>query len=108
MLDWIGDIGGLYDGLIGLIRLFIGPFTTFIYRTELLERFFNVPSRSSEKNTKSCLKEWRIKRKMHAKADAIITKQLDLVKFVKQQRLLLAVALVNLNSPQQRIVRNLS
>ena len=47
MLDWVGDIGGLYDGLIGLIRLFIGPFATYIYRTELLERFFNVPIRSS-------------------------------------------------------------
>ena len=82
MLELIGDIGGLYDGLLGLISLFIGPFSAYVYEAELLERFFNVPSRPSEKNANSCLKEWLIKRKMRSKADAIIIKQLDLVKFV--------------------------
>ena len=47
MLEWIGDIGGLYDGLSGLISLFIAPIATFIYKAELLKLLFTVPNRPS-------------------------------------------------------------
>ena len=47
MLEWIGDIGGLYDGLSGLISLFIAPIATFIYKAELLKLLFTVPKRPS-------------------------------------------------------------
>ena len=39
-LDWLGDVGGLYDGLNLIVRLVLMllPFTNFFFREELLQR----------------------------------------------------------------------
>ena len=36
ILDWFGDVGGLYDGLKILAALFVSPVATFALKTELL------------------------------------------------------------------------
>lgn len=35
-LEWIGDVGGLYDGMSLIARIFIGPLTIFTLNSELL------------------------------------------------------------------------
>ena len=40
LLDWLGDIGGLFDALRILVGSLIAPFTTQILKVELLSSVF--------------------------------------------------------------------
>ena len=40
LLDWIGDIGGLFDGLTLLVGKFIAPIAAIALRAELLTSNF--------------------------------------------------------------------
>ena len=47
-LEWIGDVGGLFDGLILLANYFVAPIATFSLRSILLsENFIQVKSMRS-------------------------------------------------------------
>ena len=39
-LDWLGDVGGLFDGLVLFSRWFISPFVIFSLRSKLLSYLF--------------------------------------------------------------------
>ena len=39
-LDWIGDVGGLYDGLRYLFGMIIAPYSSFALQSKLLVSFF--------------------------------------------------------------------
>jgi len=39
-LDWLGDLGGLYDALAHTLRFLISPFSAFAVQTTLLTKFF--------------------------------------------------------------------
>ena len=40
MLEWLGDIGGLFEGLIYITRFLIGPLASYAMRAELLSQVF--------------------------------------------------------------------
>ena len=43
-LEWLGDVGGLFDGLRLIAQLVIGPFSAFALKAELLKKFFRLSS----------------------------------------------------------------
>ena len=45
---------------------------------------------------------------MQARANSLISRELDMVKFFQQRRMLLATALATLTPPQRRVAQNLS
>ena len=50
MLEWIGDIGGLFDGLTLLVGKFIAPIAAFALQAELLTlNFRQVETEDSSK-----------------------------------------------------------
>ena len=54
ILDCLGDIGGLIDGLVLLCKMIMLPFTAFNLKSFLLTIMFRlVPSRSSNKEIDS-------------------------------------------------------
>ena len=105
LLDLMGDIGGLYDGLFLLIKGIIRPIAALTLNSKLLRLVFKLvkskgndvdetthPSQIPKKNffhsIALCGRKSRY-RKMTDRADFMIKKQLDLVKFVHKQRLLM-------------------
>ena len=40
LLDWLGDVGGLFDGLILMTRWFVSPLVVFALRAKLLSQIF--------------------------------------------------------------------
>ena len=44
LLDWLGDVGGLYDGLHLLIHYFVVPLGAYALKVELLTSTFNTNS----------------------------------------------------------------
>lgn len=48
MLEWIGDIGGLYDGLKVIFSILVGPASAFAMSSKLLTSLFSfIPSREN-------------------------------------------------------------
>ena len=41
-LEWLGDVGGLYDGLKILIFLILSPISAFALKTEVLVSIFHI------------------------------------------------------------------
>ena len=92
----MGDVGGLYDGLGSLIHLLLKPLAVMALNSELLTLAFKlvkgkstdetaqriqIPERIFFLSISLCGKRSRY-RKMLDRADATITRHLDLVKFV--------------------------
>ena len=40
MLEWLGDVGGLFDGLRAIGKSVVRPFAVFALQTELLSKLF--------------------------------------------------------------------
>ena len=40
MLEWLGDVGGLFDGLLNLGKFIAGPVSIFAMKAELLSKMF--------------------------------------------------------------------
>ena len=40
MLDWLGDVGGLYDALLLIMQFITLPISTFALRSKLLSSLF--------------------------------------------------------------------
>ena len=47
-LEWLGDVGGLFDGLGLIFRVLIGPFSAFAVKAELLTKIFKLSGSSIE------------------------------------------------------------
>ena len=116
MLDFTGDIGGLYDGLSLIIKRMIRPLATLALNSKLLTLFFKhvkgkgdeteettqptqIPKKNFFLSIALCGRKNRY-RKMIDRAEFMIKKQLDLVQFVHQQRLLMLNLLTTLTMPQ--------
>ena len=41
-LEWLGDVGGLFDGLSLIIHIILGPIIAFMTKSELLRLFSRV------------------------------------------------------------------
>ena len=110
VLEWVGDVGGLFDGLGMIARMFMGPFSAFAMKAEILSVIFKQSSQAgkSEPTSQSSLhrnlkeiprekclaylmalfcKKRRRYNKMLERAEESITRQLDLVKYLKLQRM---------------------
>lgn len=96
ILDLIGDIGGFYDGFSLIISRLIKPIALIALNSELLTLAFKllkgkptdetmtrsqIPKQNGCLSIMICGKRSRY-RKMVDRADSMITKQLDLVKFL--------------------------
>ena len=42
MLEWVGDIGGLFDGLSLIVRLIIAPVAAIAMKAKLLSQLFRL------------------------------------------------------------------
>ena len=48
-LEWLGDVGGLFDALLVIGRFFVGPAAAFALNSELLTQVFRkAPKKKSE------------------------------------------------------------
>ena len=98
-LEFLGDVGGLFDGLKILAVIFVGPVSQFTMKATLLQQNFNFvtsgPQQTSTRisaqpflsNIKCCRKNNRYVMMLN-KAESRMTKQLDLEKFMQRQILL--------------------
>ena len=48
LLDWLGDLGGLYDALQHICRVMIGPISAFTLNSSLLTSLFRLKERDSD------------------------------------------------------------
>ena len=44
-MDWLGDLGGLYDALVHTLRLLMGPISSFALNSAVLSSFFRFKER---------------------------------------------------------------
>ena len=42
LLDWLGDLGGLFDAMRYIAHVLVLPFASFALRTSLLSSFFRI------------------------------------------------------------------
>lgn len=49
LLDWLGDLGGLYDALLHICAVFISPVSAFTLHTTLLTSFFRFKEKTTDK-----------------------------------------------------------
>ena len=42
MLEWLGDVGGLFDGLKLIAQFIVGPLAAFTLNSELLSQIFMI------------------------------------------------------------------
>ena len=57
ILDFLGDAGGLYDGLIILSRIFVSPFGVIMMQTKLYNHFSRLSASSNESLRTSNIKK---------------------------------------------------
>ena len=112
MLEWIGDVGGLSDGLFRLAGWLIAPFVSYSLKMSLLTL---LPSQKTimidaKPKTSSFCCNWRrnirTKRVEMLKAEKSLTKHLDLAKFLQRQRLLVITSLISMSSSQLNTIES--
>ena len=86
-LEWLGDVGGLFDGLKLFIRLLTGPAAAFAMKIELLKHVFNVKDDSFQSfflhSIKSCCRRKSQFSKLLDRTEHRVARELDLVKFIR-------------------------
>ena len=92
MLDWLGDIGGLFDALRLMALYLIAPISTYALKQKLMAHTFVIEEKqdSSKSQFFHCLCCSQKRTKYHAemrKASRVVVKELDLVKFIEQRRM---------------------
>lgn len=50
LLDWLGDLGGLYDALLHICGIIISPLSAYTLQATLLSSFFRFKERSNKNN----------------------------------------------------------
>jgi len=104
ILEWFGDVGGLFEGLKLIAAIFMTPLANFAAKSKLLTATFKkvvtLPDYFLTRDNRH--------RRMVDKNDSTINKQLDLINFVKRQRMLLLTALFSLNSKQKNLMSRIS
>lgn len=49
ILDWLGDLGGLYDALFLIVKVILSPISVFSLHSTLLSGFFSFRRSNDEK-----------------------------------------------------------
>ena len=52
LLEWLGDVGGLYDGELLIGRFIVGPLADFAVSSALLTKIFSLAPRNKTSKTK--------------------------------------------------------
>ena len=116
----MGDVGGLAEALYLLTLHFVQPISVIVMKSNLLSLFFKlvkgrdadmlerseIPYRGFLRSAACCGKSRY--RRMIDRANSLITRQLDLVKFVHRQRMLVLAALASMNKSQRNFRDDLS
>ena len=120
LLEWVGDIGGLYDGLSLLVNYFVSPFASFVLRQILLSENFSQVKKSTHSNSVTyekiasqscfrslscCFRKKNRYRRMLDRSESTIMRQLDMAQFLRQQKIQI-FAILTLLSPQQLFLIN--
>ena len=114
MLELMGDVGGLLDGLKIVGGFFVTPIASFALRVKLLASGFKLLGAKNTVVTEgiwfpcAITREQRRYSKLRMSAEHRITKQLDLFSFLRQQRMLFLALLSNIKADKQKIIRRLS
>ena len=135
MLEWVGDVGGLYDGLIVSAQTLLSPLALYALKEMLASSILGQSSRreavASEKNKAKhegrdsqessdetkyrsrrslcrTMKQRRHQKAFLSKVNAWTVKQFDLVKFLKMQRMTFLTSMTTLNAAQRRKIEQLS
>mmetsp|Transcript_17889 Transcript_17889/g.22478 ORF Transcript_17889/g.22478 Transcript_17889/m.22478 type:complete len:91 (+) Transcript_17889:941-1213(+) len=85
MLDYLSDVGGLFDALAVIGNMIVSPFAAHALRNQLTSLVET--DRAQEQTTKTfyCKQAW--KRHIYlAKVEQIVSEQLDLTKFIARQK----------------------
>ena len=75
VLEWLGDIGGLFEGLSLIASHLVAPAAAYVMRAELLSKLFE----PSESDQNCCTHLRKLKR-----AESKIERELDLIYLVKR------------------------
>ena len=86
LLEWLGDVGGLFDGLVLIAHFSTSPIVVFALKTELLNGV--QASKGKEKASEKCCDLFksnirRQNRRKINKAYELVTQELDLIKFLR-------------------------
>ena len=107
MLEWVGDVGGLLDGLSLLAYIFMLPFTAFTMEAKLFsqtQQKETTSQRSIIQNFIGCMKQDRLYRRQLKKNIIEVRHQLDLVKFIERQQTLMISVLALLSGRQTTLI----
>ena len=122
-LEWLGDIGGLFDGLYLITKIFISPVVTFALHSKIMTFIFRLDKAGATEKVESdevdrkipnlsgkferiasqsfiktliCQKRSKYKKMLKLTKREMI-KQMDLIRYLKLQRTFLLSLLVALN-----------
>ena len=99
ILDWLGDIGGLREALIVIGRNFVAPIAAFAMQGKLFYSFYRKNKKQDVgSNTTCCNFLNKRHRRLRKSREQVVTKQLDLLKLIQRQRILLMAFLVTLDT----------
>ena len=122
MLEWLGDIGGLFEGLNGIGYFLVAPLAAFAMKMELLTSTFSfakkrydslkpptaIPEQSFASSMLCCETKNRRYKKMLRRAEGQVVRQLDLVELLHRQRMIQLAVLVMLPPHSAKVITNLS
>ena len=109
LLDWFGDVRSLFDGLKLIGYFLVAPFASFNLRQQLPSLGFKINLHKPVQILPCAItRSQRRYNKVLARVEATITRQLDLVNFLRQQKMLLLSFLSMLSAPQQKYIRQLA
>ena len=131
-MEWLGDVGGLFDGLHLLVGPFMAPISAYALKLLLLASAYRDSSQSATSSTQrfssisyvskesdvrkagnndsqgSLPRRWLRHRALITKAETECVNKLDLVKFYTTQRFSVLTSLASLNADQRQRLQKLS
>lgn len=98
ILDWLGDIGGLFDALRILTEFSIAPLSAFALKQRLAQ-LFQPRTEAKERKSTGCLGKLLFSRKRDVdRSHSFVIRELDLVRMVRRLKMLVVASLVTLTA----------
>ena len=108
MLDWLGDVGGLFDALRIIAEFVIAPISALALKLRLASLFVE-DKKIEEKKSPSCLGNFFKMRRRGAKnklarIQSFVDKELDLVRVIRRLKMMVVASLGTLTPEQRSLV----
>ena len=108
MLDWLGDVGGLFDALRIIAEFVIAPISALALKLRLASLFVE-DKKIEEKKSPSCLGNFFKMRRRGAKnklarSQSFVEKELDLVRVIRRLKMMVVASLGTLTPEQRSLV----